>query len=238
MDNIVVAQELIYSMDNKKGRTGFMAIKVDLEKAYDRLEWNFIHKVLRAFHFPNQMIKLIMSCISTTSISILFNGETLDNFNPSRGICQGNPLSPYIFILCMEYLGSLIERECMHGDWIPMKDSRGNLEILHLFFCQRPNSVCLDLILFAKASVEGGEVIKDVLDRFCAESGQKVSSDKSYIYFSRNVKADLKAKICSNLQIQATNDLGKYLGFPIRHKGAARNQFNFVAERVINMLSG
>lgn len=71
MDNIVIAQELIYSMDSKKGRMGFMAIKVDLEKAYDRLEWNFIHKVLRAFHFPNQMIKLIMSCISTTSISIL-----------------------------------------------------------------------------------------------------------------------------------------------------------------------
>lgn len=116
MDNIVIAQELIYSMDSKKGRMGFMAIKVDLEKAYDRLEWNFIHKVLRAFHFPNQMIKLIMSCISTRSISILLNGETLDNLNPSRGFRQGDPLSPYIFILCMEYLGSLIERECMDGD--------------------------------------------------------------------------------------------------------------------------
>lgn len=77
-----------------------------------------------------------------------------------------------------------------------------------------------------------------MLDRFCAESRQKVSSDKSHIYFSKNVKANLKAKICSNLQIQATNDLGKYLGLPIRHKGATRNQFNFVAERVINKLSG
>ena len=131
----------------------------------------------------------------------------------------------------MEFLGSLIEEECMDANWVPIKYSRGNLEISLLFFAD-------DLILFAKASEEGREVIKDVLDKFCAESGQKVSSDKSHMYFSKNVKADLKEKICSNLQIQATNDLGKYLGFPIRHKGAARNQFNFVAERFINKLSG
>ena len=231
MDNIVIAQKLIYSMDNKKGKMGYVAIKVDLEKAYDRLEWNFIHKVLRAFQFPHHLVKLIMSCISTTSISILVNGESLESFKPSRGIRQGDPISPYIFILCMEFLGSLIKEECMDANWVPIKYSRGNLEISHLFFAD-------DLILFAKASEEGREVIKDVLDKFCAESGQKVSSDKSHIYFSKNVKADLKEKICSNLQIQATNDLGKYLGFPIRHKGAARNQFNFVAERFINKLSG
>lgn len=119
----------------------------------------------------------------------------------------------------------------MEGDWIPMKASRGNLDISHLFFAD-------DLILFAKASEEGSKVIKDVLDRFCAELGQKVSPEKSRIYFFRNVKADLEAKICSNLQIQATNELGKYLGFPIRHKGAAQKQFNFVAEGVINKLLG
>ena len=231
MDNIVIAEELIYCMDNKKGKMGFMAIKVDLEKAYDRLKWNFIHKVLHAFHFPHHLVKLIMSCISTTSISILVNGESLESFNPSRAILQGDPISPYIFILCMEYLGSLIEKECMDGDWVPIKASRENLEISHLFFVD-------DLILFAKASEEGREVIRDVLDRFCVESGKKVSSDKSHIYFSKNVKANLKNKICNNLQIQATNDLGKYLGFPIRQKGAARNHFNFVVERVMNKLSG
>lgn len=59
------------------------------------------------------MIKLIMSCVTTTRISILFNGGKMDSFNPSRGICQGDPLSPYLSILCMEYLGFLIERECI-----------------------------------------------------------------------------------------------------------------------------
>ena len=140
-----------------------MAIKMDLEKAYDRLEWNFIHKVLQAYHFPSKLITLIMSCVSLTSISILFNGSMMDSFQPSWGIRQGDPLSPYLFILCMEYLGSLIDKECIEGDLAPIKASRGNLEISHLFFTD-------DLILFAKANEEGSEAIKEVLDLFCSES--------------------------------------------------------------------
>ena len=116
LDNIIIAQKLIHSIDNKRGKEGYMAIKVDLEKAYDRLEWNFIHKVLQAYHFPSKLITLIMSCVSLTSISILFNGSMMDSFKPSRGIRQGDSLSPYLFILCMEYLGSLIDKECIEGD--------------------------------------------------------------------------------------------------------------------------
>lgn len=87
LDNVIIAQELIHSIDNKKGKTGYMAIKVDLEKTYDMLEWNFIDKVLQAFHFLEQLVKLIMSCISSTSISILLNGGALEEFYPTRGIC-------------------------------------------------------------------------------------------------------------------------------------------------------
>ena len=123
LDNIIIAQKLIHSIDNKRGKEGYMAIKVDLEKAYDLLEWNFIHKVLQAYHFPSKLITLIMSCVSLTIISILFNGSMMDSFKPSRGIRQGDPLFPYLFILCMEYLGSLINKECIEGDWAPIKAS-------------------------------------------------------------------------------------------------------------------
>ena len=93
-------------------------------------------------------------------------------------------------------------------------------------------------MLFAKVSKEGSEVIKDVLDRICSETGQMVSSEKSRIYFSLNVSDELKDKVYDSLGIQATSNLGKYLGFPVRHKGALSNQFNFVAERVISKLFG
>ena len=73
LDNAIIVQELIHTMSKKKGRTGVMAIKLDLEKAYDRLEWSFIRDTLNLFNFPDHLISLIMSCISTTFISILFN---------------------------------------------------------------------------------------------------------------------------------------------------------------------
>ena len=84
-----------------------------------------------------------MSCISSSSISILFNGVALEPFNPSLGICQGDPLSPYLFILCMEVLGALIENKCHEKLWNPVKSSQGGLAFLHLFFTN-------DLMIFAK----------------------------------------------------------------------------------------
>ena len=231
LDNIIIAQELIHSIDKKKGRFWFMAVKIDLAKAYDRLEWSFILKVLLAFRFPQSLIVLIMSCISSTSMSILFNGGKLDTFKPSRGIRQGDPLSPYLFIICIEYLGQLIEKECLKKRWIPMKASRENIGVSHLFFAD-------DLMFFAKVGEKGNEAIKEVLDKFCEDSGQVVRFEKSKIYFSPNVPSRLKEKICNNLDIQATSSICKYLGFPLRHRGASRGQFNFVVEKVLTKLAG
>lgn len=108
VDNAIIVQELIHSMSKKKGKDGFMAIKIDLKKAYDHLEWSFIRDTLALFNFPNHLSSLIMSCVSTSSISVLDNGGALDPFHPSRGIRLGDPLSPYLFILCMEVLGAFI----------------------------------------------------------------------------------------------------------------------------------
>ena len=86
VDNAIIVQESIHLMSKKKGRIGVMAIKLDLEKSYDCLEWSFIRDTLKLFRFPSHLISLIMSCVSITSISILFNGGALEAFQPSRGI--------------------------------------------------------------------------------------------------------------------------------------------------------
>jgi hypothetical protein len=74
-----------------------MAIKVDLEKAYDRLRY-FIRDTLTLTGIPRSIVDLIMKCIETTSLSVLWNGSPFKKFLPTRGIRQGNPLSPYIFV--------------------------------------------------------------------------------------------------------------------------------------------
>ena len=86
LDNMIITQELIHTMSLKKGKTGFMAIKIDLEKAYDRLEWHFIKDVLELYRLPPSLIKLIMSCVSSSSISILINGGKLEPFHLLRGM--------------------------------------------------------------------------------------------------------------------------------------------------------
>ena len=157
-----------------------------------------------------------MSCVTSTKISILFNGGALESFNPSRGLRQGDPISPHLFILCMEYLGHLIDKKCMEGVWIPLKASRDNIGISHLFFAD-------DLILFVKVDKDSCKVISEVLDEFCDELGQKVNMEKSRIYFFPNVQVEIKSEICSRLGIQATTNIRNYLVFPINHKGVPRN---------------
>ena len=104
----------------------------------------------------------------------------------------------------------------MVGEWKPLKASWENIGISHLFFTD-------NLILFAKVEEQACKANLEVLNRFCEESGQKVSLEKSRIYFSPNVQEGVKEEICTKLGIQATKNIGKYLGFPINHRGAARN---------------
>ncbi|GLT63047.1 hypothetical protein SLA2020_356410 [Shorea laevis] len=86
-DNVLVLQELVYSFKKKTGRGGDMICKLDLEKAYDRLEWSFIREALLFFKFPMEIINLIMSMVCSSSISVLVNGDKTDFFLPTRGIC-------------------------------------------------------------------------------------------------------------------------------------------------------
>ena len=162
-----------------------MALKIDLEKAYDKLEWSFVRCMLKRFNFPNILIEIIMSCITTITTSILFNGGSLEPFEPTREIRQGDPLSPYIFIMRMDFLSQLIQEKCEARLWKPVKSSRSEPSFSHLFFAD-------DLVLFAKATPENCEIVKEVLDMFCKVSSQTISGAKSRAFFSPNIDQDNK----------------------------------------------
>ena len=148
-----------------------MAIKIYLEKVYDRLEWSFIQDTLSLFNVPLYLISVIRSCVSSSSIVVHFNGGAPKDFKPSQGIRQGDPLLPYIFIMCMEILGFLIKDECDSNLWDPIKASRGGSTFSHLFFFF---FFADDLVLFGKANEKNCQSIKDTLEVFCELFGQKV----------------------------------------------------------------
>ena len=131
-----------------------MLIKVDLEKAYDRISWKFIKDTLEKAGLPYLWIKNIMHCVETMRTSVVWNGNPLKWFKPSRGIRQGDPISPYLFVLCMERLGHIISQAIEEGKWKPITHGP---PISHLFFVE-------DLVLFTKASESQMETIMGCLN--------------------------------------------------------------------------
>ena len=208
-----------------------MVVKIDLEKAYDHLEWSFIKMVLKHFGFLKSMISLIMSCVSTSTTTLLVNGIKIDSFQPSRGIRQGDPMSPYLFLLCMEFLGAQITSMFEDKRWDKVRASRSGLSFSHVFFAD-------NLMLFAKANYKNCEAITKVLEIFCSLARQRVSNTKSKILFSPNVTSRRAKGICRRLGIAATTNLGKYLGFPIFYQGRVGNAYNIIVNKMQNKLAG
>ncbi|XP_061365237.1 uncharacterized protein LOC133308608 [Gastrolobium bilobum] len=224
-NNVIIAQEIIHSMRSKKGAKGWMMIKVDLEKAYDRISWDFLRDTLQDVGPPPNLINLVMWCVSSCSMNVLWNGSTTQEFFPSRGLRQGDPLSPYLFILCMERLGHLISHAVRQKCWKPIMLRRNAPPISHLFFAD-------DLILCADASFDQAQTISKVLDDFCLSSGQKVNHEKTKILFSHNVNHILAEELSGELGFSRTVDLGKYLGIPLHHRRVGRAAFSHILDRV------
>jgi hypothetical protein len=167
-ENIVVAQEMAHSMRKMNGKVGYFAIKVDLAKAYDRTSWQFIYNTLMEVGYPNKWIDVVMTAITSVRTNVKWNGVRADFFNLQRGIRQGDPISPYLFVICMDKLSHLISHEVHVGEWKPMKAGITGPLISHLMFAD-------DLILFAEASAQQLNVVLNILGRFCQMSGQQVS---------------------------------------------------------------
>jgi len=110
-DNVLVAYETLHAMHSRRlGRRGYMTLKLDVSKAYDRVEWSFLRGIMSKLGLLECWSDRVMSCVTSTSISIRINGKAYGNIQPSRGLRQGDPLSPYLFLLCAEGLSSLLAK--------------------------------------------------------------------------------------------------------------------------------
>ncbi|XP_019191707.1 PREDICTED: uncharacterized protein LOC109186235 [Ipomoea nil] len=225
-DNIILASEIGHYLRKKtNGVVGWVALKLDMAKAYDRMEWAFLEGMLGALGFDRGWIELLMLCVSTVSYSIQVNGEAVGTVCPTRGIRQGDPLSPYLFIICAEGLSILLQQAEARGDIHSVRVSRGALAITHLFFAD-------DNLLFFRANQQEVMKIKECLDRYSEASGQRVNFDKSIAVFSLNTVDAMRSLISSCLGVRMATDLGRYLGLPSvlgRNKSAT---FRYIEEKV------
>lgn len=180
-DNIVIAHERInYISNKKKGKIGFGALKLDMSKAFDRVEWIFVKNIMLKLGFDVNFVSLIMNCLTSVSFSILINSHPKGNFLPSRGLCQGDPLSPYLFLLCSEGFSSLINNAEKCNLISGVSIAKYAPPISHLLFAD-------DSILFFKANTNSCFIINNILKEYELASGQSINLNKSALFLSPNM---------------------------------------------------
>ena len=165
-----------------------MALKLDMSKAYDWVEWIFLEEIMRKMGFSERWINLTMICVKTVTYFVLVNGEPRGLIHPSRGIRQGDPLSPFLFLLCTEGLNRLIKNADLKGDIHGFFLCRRGPKLTHLLFAD-------DSLLFCRATVEECANVLNILEAYERASGQKVNRDKTALFFSRSTLEDVNSSI-------------------------------------------
>ena len=178
-DNVIATFEVMHCINQRrKGKEGLMTIKLDMSKAYDWVEWGFLEAMMRKMGFQDRWISLMMICVNTVSYSVLINGEPKDRIVPSRGPRQGDPIFPYLFLLCAEGLSAMLQRDEFDTNLSGISVCRGAPRISHLLFAD-------DCIVFCKALVDEGLKITKILEKYENESGQKLNKEKTSLFFSK-----------------------------------------------------
>lgn len=234
--NFIICQEVAHSLKYIKAKHGGMILKLDLEKAYDRLEWNFVQESLIDASVPWKLVSVILNILQRSTCKLLWNGETTETFKLARGLRQGDPLSPYIFVICMERFSRWIHKEVKSGRWRLLKASRGGASVSHLFFADL--FFADDILLFPEATDGQVDCILNGINRFCRASGQKINFNKSSVFFSTNVPNAEALRLSSKLGIRPTLELGTYLGHKVHHQGRSNRANNLLLEKVRGRLDG
>ncbi|KAL0292777.1 UNVERIFIED_CONTAM: hypothetical protein Sradi_6973500 [Sesamum radiatum] len=204
-DNVMLAQELLAGYNQKKFPPR-CTVKIDIQKAYDSVHWDFILESLRIFNFPSRFIGWIEQCISTASFLVSLNGSIHGFFKGSRGLRQGDPMSPYLFVIVMEMWHVLLKLRIHSSAMFQYHWKCRELEIVYLCFAD-------DVLIFCSGTADSVSLIRDVLTEFAAMSGLQVNPSKSQVILSKSVAH--RQHILDIMGFQEGSLPIKYLGVPL-----------------------
>ena len=115
-DNVLVAFETMHHLNQKRsGKIGEMVLKLDMSKTFDRVEWGCLRDIMQKMGFDSKWITFMMQCVISVTYSIRLNGKPHGHITPTRGLRQGDPISPFLFLFCAESLSSLLQQAIFTG---------------------------------------------------------------------------------------------------------------------------
>ncbi|XP_062075287.1 uncharacterized protein LOC133779329 [Humulus lupulus] len=204
--NIMIFQDLLkgYTRKNISARC---IMKIDLSKAYDTVDWHFVEELLKNLCFPSRFINWILVCLKGTSYSLLMNGRIQGSFKGEKGLRQGDPISPLLFVLIMEYLTRLLAHNSGKKGF-GFHPLCKHLRLTNLCFAD-------DLIIFCKGNINSVRGIQDAFKKFCDSTSLSANKAKSHIFFG-GVKEEVKIKILGLMQMDEGSFPLKYLGVHLR----------------------
>ncbi|CAM8895506.1 unnamed protein product [Rhodiola kirilowii] len=205
-----------------------MSWKIDLRKAYDTVDCQFIHYMLVRLNFPQKFISWIDMCVQSTSFSIQINGESVGFFEGRRGLRQGDPISPLLFTIAMEYLSMLLKGLNKSQGYYHHPKCR-RVDLKHLIFAD-------DLFLFSNGRSSSIAALKDCLDSFLQCSGLAVNADKSQLFlagFSEDKKRWIETVVLTN----SSAFLVRYLGFSLTPKNISSHDCSAIVQRLTGRLN-
>lgn len=225
-DNALVAFECFHFIQkNKRPANAACAYKLDLSKAYDRVDWGFLEQAMYKMGFAHRWVSWILQCVTTVRYAVKFNGTLLSTFAPSRGLRQGDPLSPFLFLFVADGLSLLLDEKVRQGELTPVHVCRRAPGISHLLFAD-------DTLLFFKADNSQAVVVKDVLKDYATSTGQLINPSKCSIMFGEATCDATQEEIKSTLQIGNKGFEDKYLGFPTPDGRMNKGRFQSLHEKI------
>lgn len=205
-DNIMLAQAICKDYHVNRGVPRCL-LKLDIQRAFDSMNWEFILETLHRMNFPARFINWISKCICSCMFSVKVNGALEGFFSSSCGLRQGDPLSPYLFVIGMEVLTAYLNCELATDTHFKYHWRTSQLKLSHLIFAD-------DLLLFCRGDSSSISTLLKAIDHFSASSGLIPNPLKSNWFFC-NVPADVIQQATSSSNIQVGILPIKYLGLPL-----------------------
>ncbi|CAK8567230.1 unnamed protein product [Lathyrus sativus] len=225
--HILLAMELLKGYNRNTGTPRCM-VQLDLQKAYDMVDWGALENILSEVGLPKKFVDWIMTTVTTVSYRFNINGKYTDKINARRGIRQGDPLSPFLFVIIMEYLSRLLFRMQKNPDFNHhVKCER--LQITHLTFAD-------DLLLFSRGDHMSMDILQLTLNKFLDSTGLKINPSKSRVYFG-NVSENVKCAILQLTSYKEGSFPFRYLGIQVTSKRLAVIHYMPLLDRLLSRIT-